>query len=247
MAKLPDECLFPSMGWKARVGLILPQTAYNCLGEFNAMSPKGLATLSTIIALEKVTPEYLKKMEEQVEDAASLLEKGSPDLIIFGCTSGSLVLGPGSDARLAKKIEDKTGIPALVTSTAIVDAMKSLGIKRPIVVTPYIEEIDKLEKKFLEAYGINVQAMRGLGITEPKEIVNVNPLIWYRFAKEIFTPECDGLFISCTGIHTMDIIESLENDLGIPVVTSNQATVWAALERLGIKSTVKGCGKLLSD
>ena len=246
MMKLPKECISPSIAWKAKIGLILPPTAYNCLGEFNALIPKGVATLSTCIPLKKVTPEFLEKMEDYAEKAAVILQGGSPDLLVFGCTSGSLVKGPGSDEELVKRLESRVGIRTVVTSTAVVEAMQALGMKNVVIVTPYIDELDELEKKFIEAYGIKVSNIRGLGISETSEIVSVNPLIWYRFIKESITPECDGVFISCTGINTLDIIDAIEADINIPVITSNQATVWAALKRLGIKKTLPGYGKLWS-
>lgn len=237
---------FPSMAWRAKIGMIVPPTAYNFQGEFHAMAPAGVAMITTCIPLEKATPECLAKMEDYVEEAAKLLKHGEPDLIVFGCTSGSLVKGPGSDVALAKRIEKATETRAIVTSSAVVEALNSLKIRKLIVATPYIYEIDQLEKKYLEAMGFEVLRIEGLGISDTQKIVSLSPALWYRFVKEIYTPACDGIFISCTGIHTMDVIESIERDFMRPVVTSTQATMWAALRMLGIKHPSNGSGKLWS-
>jgi len=235
-----------SMGWRAKIGIIIPPTGYNFQGEFHALAPSGVGIITSCIPLERATAECLIEMEDYVEEAAKVLKGGQPDLIVFGCTSGSLVLGPGSDIALAKRIEKVSETRALVTSSAVVEALKRLKIKKLIVATPYIDEIDKLEKNYLEAMGFEVLKIEGLGISDTQEIVSLNPTLWYRFIKEIYTPSCDGIFISCTGIQTMGIIESIEKDFMRPVVTSTQATLWAALEMLGIKESVNSSGKLWS-
>jgi len=241
------EYRFPSMSWRAKIALIIPPSGYNFQCEFHKMVPTGVGIITTCIPLESATPESLIKMEDHVEEAAKLMTQGYPDLIVFGCTSGSLVMGPGSDLELAKRIEKAAETPALVTSTAVVNALKKLKIKKLIVATPYIDEIDQLEKQFLGALGFEVLRIEGLGISDTQEIVGLRPELWYRFVKEIYTPKCDGIFISCTGIHTMNIIESIEKDFMRPVVTSTQATIWAALNMLGIKKSENGVGKLFCD
>jgi maleate cis-trans isomerase len=68
----------------------------------------------------------------------------------------------------------------------------------------------------------------------------------YRLAREADTDDADGMFISCTGLHVLDIIEMLEKDLGKAVITSNQVTLWSALKKLGVHEKIEGLGKLFT-
>lgn len=97
------------------------------------------------------------------------------------------------------------------------------------VTTPFPNEVDARAKRFLEGNGFTVTNMKGLGITDSLAIGKMPPQVPYDLAREVDSDECDGIFISCTNFPTAEIIESLERDLGKPVVTSNQATLWACL------------------
>ena len=99
----------------------------------------------------------------------------------------------------------------------------------------------------MEDSGFEITSIKGLGVLEASEMQHVRPEKMYRLAKEVFTQDLDGVFISCTGISVIDMIEPLEEDLRRPVVTSNQATMWAALRKIGVQESVTGLGQLFQQ
>lgn len=232
-------------GWRRQIGLIYPGTSPAGEMEFHKFLPDGVALLTNRILLEKVDPEGLGAMEDRVVEAAGVTATAKPDIIVFACTSGSLIKGYGYDQRLIQKIQDASGgIPALTTTTAMVEGLKAVGAKKVAVSTPYCKAVDEAEKKFLEDSGIGVTDIRGLGITDSLEIPKVTPDQIYRQTMELDVKGADAVFISCTGIGIASVIPMLERDLGLPVVTSNQTTLWLTLRRMGIKDDIPELGRL---
>lgn len=231
-------------GWRGKIGLIFPATGGAPDFEYHERVPEGVGVFIGRLPFEACTVDGLSRMGDFVEEAAALVAQAKVDLILFACTTGSLVKGPGYDKQLIARIEKRTGVPALTTSTAVVEAMNALHMKRIAVATPYADEVNEAEKRFLEGSGFEVSVIRGLGNVEPTAMGAVRYEVMYRLAREVYSDDVDGLFISCTGISVLDIIDKLENDLGKPVVTSNQASLWAALKRLSIDTRLQGMGRL---
>lgn len=231
-------------GWRGRIGLIFPAPGGAPDFEYHERVPEGVGVFIARLPFEACTVDGLSRMGDFVEDAAALVAQAKVDLILFACTTGSLVKGPGYDKQLIARIEKRTGIPALTTSTAVVDAMNALKMKKIAVSTPYSDEVNEAERRFLEGSGFEVSAIRGLGNTDPIAMGAVRYERMYRLSREVYTDDVDGLFVSCTGISVLDIIDKLEKDLQKPVVTSNQASLWAALRKLRIGEKLQGMGRL---
>lgn len=187
------------------------------------------------------------EMFEKLEESASLLAMAKVDLMVFGCTSASLLEGVGWDQQLSQRLEATTGIPSIATATAVIEALRSLGIQRVAVATPYPEEVNRREAAFLEGNGISVVNLEGLGYKDSYRIPTTPLEQVYQLARKADCPEAEGIFISCTGLSTMGIIDRIEADAAKPVVTSNQASLWLALERLGISASIHDGGQLLAS
>ncbi len=232
-------------GWRGRIGLIVPSSNTTMEEEFRRSLPEGISLHVARVRLRKVNVEELRRMENYIEDASDRLSDAGVDLIVYGCTTGSLVGGIGYDLNLISKIEDRTGISAIATATAVVEALKHVGASSISLATPYIDEVNEKEKKFLEDSGFKVLALEGLGLEDNLDIGRQYPEIAYRLGKRAFRPESDALFISCTNFRTFEILEHLEADLKKPVISSNSATLWLALKKLGIRESILGLGSLL--
>jgi len=243
-------------GWKGRVGLLIPSRNTTLEPEFNRMAPEGVSVHAARMILKEASPAALRQMEKEVYRAASVITAVNPDVIVVGCTSGSFIKGLGYDQRLIKKITQLTGVKAITTSTAVIEGLKLLRITRVAVATPYTDEVNEKEKEFIEAHGIRVTGIRGLGYSKPMKsyplaskpvslIGLLTPAIAYKLAMDVDTREADGIFISCTNFRTVEIIEALEKNSGKPVVTSNQASMAMALRMMGIKEKITGFGSLL--
>ncbi len=234
-------------GWRGRIGLIVPSVNTVIEPEFYKMVPGGIGVYATRVKNAKATPEDLLRMSGFIGRAAEELSTANVDVIAYGCTSGSLVKGVQWEKDLCGKIEKLTGVPAITTSGAVIQALRVTGISKLVVATPYPEELNILEKRFLEQNNIKVLNIRGLGIMEAVKIGERSPEFVYRFARDVFVPKAEGIFISCTNLRTIEIIERLENDIGRPVITSNQTTFWASLRKIGCREPVKGYGRLLRE
>ncbi len=228
-----------------RFGLIIPSSNTTMEAEFWTMASSWATVHTARMRLEKITIDELEEMEEQMLEAAVLLADTKVDVIGYGCTSGSLLKGKDHGGEIERKITEKTGIPAMATAKAVVQALGELGIKKICVATPYIEEINGLEKNFLEQNKLDVQRIKGLGIVQNSEVGSKEPSVAYELAKEVYVPEAEGIFISCTNFRTIEVIDKLEKELGVPVVSSNTATLWAMMKMAGAKRRLEGYGMLL--
>jgi maleate isomerase len=148
---------------------------------------------------------------------------------------------------LRRRIESATGLPALATADALLAAVAALGGRRVLLVTPYIEAVHAREAAFLEANGVRVAGGSCLGIDTNAEMARVAPTAIAAQARAAFaaTPDADLCLVSCTAIRSGAAIGGLEAELGMPVVTSNQALAWHALRALGLRERVDGFGRLL--
>ena len=242
-------------GWRARIGLIIPSSASTIEPEFYKMVPEGVSVHTSRILLTEMTPENILGMSKHATRAAKELKTAGADILIFGCTAGTFLKGLQYDSKIISNLEKETSIPTITTSTAALEALRICQIKNVTVATPYVDKINATLKTFLEESGFRVIKIQGLGLGERKkvfplselEISNIGiqePYLSYKLVRRIFTNDADGFFISCTNLRTVEIIKMLEDDLGRPVISSNQASLAIALKRLGIKSEVKGFGTL---
>jgi maleate isomerase len=232
-------------GWRARIGLIVPSSNTTMESEFWRLVPEGVSVHTARMSLVEVTPDALRKMAEDSLRAAEELATAEVDIIVYGCTTGSLLEGIEWENKLRESIEKRTGIKTVTTAQAVVEALRELKAKKVVIATPYIEELNQREKAFLESNGFEVLRIKGLGIIKNTEIGRQPPWVAYRLAKEVFLKDADAIFISCTNFRTIEIIEPLEQDLGKPVVSSNTASLWFALRALNLGISIQGYGRLL--
>lgn len=232
------------IGWRAKLGIIVPSANTTIEPELSKMAPQGVSTHSSRVKITEDTEEEILAMINDVPRAAEELKHAEVNVIAFGCTAGSFIKGLGYDREIIGLIERSAKIPATTTSTAVIEAFKEMGIEKLSVATPYEDWLNQKLIKFIEVSGLKVLKMKGLGIT--RDIAHVHPERVYRLAKEVHALESDGVFISCTDFRTIDILNVLEQDLKKPVISSNQATMWMMLKLAGVKTSIKGFGALMT-
>lgn len=239
-----NDCDF---GWRGRIGLITPSRGWTVEHEWPRILPKGVSYLVARIPLQATTPEELLKMGEHAIEGAKLLASANVDLICYGCTIEIILQGLEYEKKLINEIQQATGIPAKTMAGAVIEAMKEFNARKIAIVTPYIEEINKQEKRFFESIGFEVVYEKGLGISETIEIGKISPTVVYRLGKEALleAPQADLLFISCGNLRTIEILSTLEKDIGKPVISSNQAMLWSALRAMRVNEPIYGFGRLL--
>ena len=236
-------------GWRAKIGRISPSPETVGCEEWRRALPEGVCLVETRTLLHDVTVEGLAETVKQVERAALELASAEVDVILHAGTAIAFFRGFGHDRKLSERITATTGIKATTSLTAVVDALRTLGITRPAIATPYLAEIDTRLVEVLERSNFKVAAIRGMGLKKSIDMGKVLPDKTYALAKEVArsAPDADGILISCGNLRSFEAIEALEKDTGLPVVTSNQAGLWQALRMVGIHDPLPRLGRLLSE
>jgi len=231
---------------RARLGFILMSTDLAAESDFFDISPKDVAIHITRLKTDDYTTnETLSKHIEFMADAASRIQPDTkPDVISYSCTSGSIVIG---EDRVKEEI--KKGAPYAIPMTlvtGVVDALRELKVKNLVVGTPYLDEINTKEAEFLFNKGFSVLNIQGLNLTKGIEFGTVTPEYWIKFALEINEAAADAIFLSCGGIRSTEVIDRIEQKVGKPVITSNQAQMWSCLRRAGVEDKILGFGELFN-
>ena len=183
--------------------------------------------------------------DPNIGQAAQRLAERGAQAVAYGCTSGSYVLGRSGDTAIIEQMRDAAGVPATTTATAVVTALRTLGVQTVAVLSPHIDDLNARLRAYLEAAGFNVAAMVGLNLScdieavEPAETRHI-------VESQVDRSGADAVFISCTGMRTAAIIDEMEASLGKPVVTANQATLWHLGQLAGVSTATPGRGRLLA-
>ena len=233
-------------GWRAKIGLITPMSE-NAEHAFHIYAPEGVSFASMKINFPGPTPEGLIFLTDQLEATAATYKDSGMDLVVFGC-----IKGVGWDQECINQIERASGIPGLTTSTAVLEALRALGSKKVAVLTPYPQATNEAEKKFLEDNGFevtNIVAMDMTAFTKTDggpAFSDADEYFLFQNAKAMDMRGADTFFLSCMGLQTMELIEILEEDLGMPVITSHQATLWSSLRHCRVGAKLPKMGKLFT-
>lgn len=230
---------------RAKIGFVLLATEQTIEDDMFTLRPEGVGIHFARAWIEdSITVETLSRHADDLARAAkTLLPDGSLDVICYGCTSGSLVIG---EERVAEELNK--GAPAAKATSliaAVIAALRALKVTRVAVATPYLDEINDQERRYLEEAGFSVPRIRGLGLEKDSDMIRVTPEHLAAFARSVDTPEAEALFISCGALRTLDIVEQLEQELGKPVICSNQAMMWQVLRLAGLDDRIEGYGALL--
>lgn len=238
-----EKRLSTVQAWQHKLGMIVP--SWNTVMEYEAqrMAGHGISVHTQRIAHTADTEENLMWMGTQVPAAAQLLAHAKVSVICYGCTAGGFIKGPQYDRDMGTQIESATGVAGTTSAAAITDALGALGVTRISVATAYEPWLNAKAREYLEAAGFTVLAIEGFG-TQAHAAVTPDRVA--ALAKKVDRPQADAVFIGCSNLRTLEIIDSLERELGKPVVTSNQASMWRMLRLAGARHAVDGGGRLFS-
>jgi maleate isomerase len=222
VAELPEP--------RARIGLIIPSVNRMTERQFNHYAPDGLGILVARGRVAGQPNRTVAELTDEIAHAAGTLADAGPDLIVFHCTHTSMKEGADGEARIIELIRRTTGIEALSTSSLVTDALRALGLKKLVVLSPYMSNANIID--YLAAAGFTVVKDVALKCKTPADFETVTPQRWLQLAQENDTPEADGIFLSCTNTTQIEAVAAIEAALGKPVVNSNQAVLWGCLKRL---------------
>ena len=233
-------------GTRARLGMLLPSGNQAAEPQFHAMLPAGVSLHTTRLKLTGSSERELLAMTERVEEAAELIADSGADLVVFHCTAVT-TFSPELEQSIKLRVARASGKPTTSTSEAIVAALKALGARRIVMLSPYIEAINAREAAYFRSFGFDILSCDGLDCADADAMMAVTPDTWRDFALAHRDERADAYLISCTTVRSTDVLQVLERDLGLPVVTSNTVTAWHCLRKMGIHDRVTGFGRLLSQ
>jgi maleate isomerase len=230
-----------------RIGVIALATDHTTERDFARMcpSPEVAVYVSRVLNHNPTTVENLLRMQPQLTEAASLiLPDETLDAVAYGCTSGTVVIG--EDAVTAAVQEAKPGVPCITPPAAACAAFEALEIRRISVLTPYTREVSEPFIDYFAERGLEVVNLSCLGLEDDRMMARLSLDSIATAARDVADPAAEGLFISCTAVRAAEVAGEIEEALGRPVVTSNQATVWRTLRAAGCGLPVPGHGRLLT-
>ena len=208
--------------------------------------PSGVSVHTTRVPTERAgTPAALREMEAASLAAAAEVAKGEPGVVVWGCTSSSFYEGPAGNERVKRELSAIVKAPAVTAAGAMADCLKANGIRRVNVVTPYVAATNERLRQFLAACGIEVVQLATFDMLDMFDHAKIQPDEIYRKVKEITTPKSEAVFVACTQLRALEVLDQLERDLGKPVYSAVQASAWQAYEAMGVDPHIMDCGSLL--
>ena len=233
---------------RPRVGLIVLASDATIEDEIRtvwAAVPESPALFQARIANDPViTPDSLAAMGPGLSAAsATLLPGEAMDVIGYGCTSASTVLGEAAVADAVRAA--KPGARVTTPVTAAFAALDALGIRRAAVLTPYTGDVNAILHRYLTEGGLEIPVLGGFGEPDDARVARISPAsLTAAIRRLIAEADVDGVFVSCTAIRLLSQIETLERALGLPVTSSNQALIWHMLRLAGSEARPDGLGRL---
>ena len=219
-------------GKLGRVGVATPFGGEIIISDMYRYLHPDIQVAEVPILFKKLTKEGLEELSGKVVEGMSNFPLSFPiDLAYFSCTTGSQIGGAGFDKKMCEAMKSAAqSRGALTTTTALLQALRAVGSKKLSIVTPYPDEINDMEKAYLEHEGFQVVSINGIKTenpTNPMLITKIPEERTFDFALRYVSGQADTLLISCCGLHSMSLPAALEKKIGIPVLTSNQCAVWA--------------------
>ncbi len=247
-------------GFRARLGLLVTHAGVGPESEVSAMAPAGVSVHAARVPLAVMRPggdmdptialEPVRAFADppELDEAAELLAAAPLHAIGFAFTGSSYVRGADDDEALRRRLEQRTrDIPVAVTCTSAALALRALGTGRVALVSPpwFSPELSARGAAYFASQGAEVVHHAPAGL--PSDQRAIHPGQVYEWVRRTVPPTAEAVFIGGNGFRTVGAIHALEEDLGVPVVTANQALCWHLLQLAGSRAPVTSYGRLFAQ
>jgi maleate isomerase len=237
----------PARNERGKIGLVLVPNEQTIEADFIRHLPEGVGVHCQRANIPSdITDESLALLKGEIANAAgTILPHDRVDIVAMASTSGTIAVGEN-----AAETELARGAKGAKTSTiagAIRRAMGVLNVKRVAIVTPYTDDVNTKMRGYFTEAGFEIVSFYGMQLQYDAEMIRVSPEYLIELAKTHDTPDADALLLSCSALRAIEVIEPLEQQLGKPVLCSNQALMWDCLRKLGIDDKLPGLGRLLRE
>jgi arylmalonate decarboxylase len=238
-------------GWRLHVGSIFPTPIPpRAIREWYEVVPDGVDSTCVSLTIQQLTDADMEDALKGMERAAKQLANFDVEVLYQAGVPPVVVRGPGFHNELADRLSQASGLPVITDMSAVLDAMRAMGLRTLAMATPFRPFINERLVKYLAAEQITVVHDKALGIERNTEIRRLPVPVEYNVARKAFL-ECDkkpdGIYIACGGWGSIRNIELLEHDLDTTVVTWMNAWVWSAMKHGKVAGPIKGYGKLLAS
>ena len=232
---------------RKRIGLLVPSSNSTVEVEFYRALPQDVSLHVGRLPITQVDPQSIAGMVDPLETEAKKLASADVDVIVLGAAAPSFLKGMGYDREMSRRIAQASGKPATTASTALLQSLNALGARRIALGTAYSTKVNAIAIDFLAANGVEVVKTECLGLVDNLEIGRLDVATAYDLGRRIAAPEAQAIAFLCTNWQSLAIIDKLERDTGLPVLSSTQFSVWAALQTIGYAGRIEGYGRLLRE
>ena len=188
---------------------------------------------------------YLKMADHISDVSAQILPSEDVDIIAYGCTSGTIAIGV---ERIKQEVNNsKPNAKVTTPITAAIKAFNYLGIKKIAVLTPYPKDVNETVFNYLNEHNLTIDSFSSFNLEYDSEIAQVSLESLQKQTAKIDLSNVDGLFVSCTALKIVDVLDKIEKLQNTTIISSNQAIIWDCLRSVGIDTKIKGYGKLFEN
>jgi maleate isomerase len=237
------------MGWRARIGFLVPPGNPTVEPEMAELAPVGVSVHFTRMSASGPAGTHAGQEERNrsqiasLDDAVGILAMVSPQVIVMAHTATSDTLGHEAEAALVQRQEAASGTRFVTALGSVLEALGCLDVRRIAYATPYDAELTERGRAHLALHGFDVVGVARLkGVRSIYEETTERA---YAVGRQADRPEAEAVFLSGTGMPTLAMLQVLEDDLGKPVISAASAMMWNALRIAGVKSPRQGYGRLL--
>lgn len=235
-------------GARKRIGYISPSVLEVVPFDFYRFAPEGVGLVGVTCNIDDWTQEHFDRALAQVKEAAGYLGARRVDYVIHG--GGPLVVarGKGYEDLIVKDIEGVAHVPATTGVRSGMEALRHLGARRIAIASPYPERHNAALSTYLAAQGFEVVRAEGKDLPF-KDMQNLPPVDIHAFAAGVLdrAGACDALYFPCPQWQAAQVVDALERERSLPVVSYTHANFFAAFRTLGIKDQIRGHGRLLAS
>ena len=232
-------------GWKARIGYLSP-SVFETPSDWDLILPRGFTIVASGLNVQAHTSEEFNKAIDSLEAGLEIFVAEECDAILLGGITLGTQRGYEAEQEVVERLSKRIGLPISTGMNASVEALKHLKADSVVIATPYMEKINQAVKRYYEAAGYQILAIKGLEVTKPVEQVKLPDYASYKVARELFrqNPTVDAILIQGRW-RSVACVAELEGDTNRPVVSSTAASLWWVLQHLDMKVSIEGYGQLL--
>ena len=217
---------------RARLGVIIPTSNRMIEPQFQHFAPDGLGVHFMRARITGKWTRPLPELETEIVSAGVALADARPDLIAFHCTATSMKEGEAGERKLVAALENATGRSSLTTAGAVTQALGALAMRKIVLITPYVQPTNDHEIAYLRGKGIDTVRDVALGLSGGDQFIRIPSEKWIDVAIDQNGADFDGFLLSCANTTQIEAIDAIEKATSKPVVSVNQAMLWACIDRL---------------